>query len=140
MIVKWTPFGSLLDNEVFSSDFISSPFPSQMASFEPRIDIRETEKTFELNAELPGLSKDNFKLTLDNDHLILEGEKKHEHENRNGHYYRTERSYGAFKRTFKLTDSVNKKKIRAAYRDGILRITLPKSKEAKPKAIEVNIN
>jgi HSP20 family protein len=140
MLVKWQPFGSLLDGGNWIDDFVGSRIAPRTSSFEPRIEIKENDSDFAITAELPGLNKDDFKLTVENDHLTLEGEKKVEHEDKNDGYYRSERSYGAFKRTFRLTNSVDKKNIKADYKIGILVITVPKSKEAKPKAVEINVN
>lgn len=139
MLVKWQPFGSILNRDSFFEDFFNTNLPTRRASFEPNIEVRETEKSYEINAELPGLSKDDFKLAVENDHLTLEGEKKYEREQKDEGYYRSERSYGAFKRVFRLTDSVDKKNIKADFKGGVLTITVPKSKEAKPKTIEVNV-
>ena len=140
MLVKWQPFGTLLSHDSFLEDFFNESFPVRTATFEPKIDVKETDKNFEINAELPGLNKDDFKLTVEDDLLTLVGEKKYEHEDKDGDYYRSERSYGAFKRYFRLTNAVDRKKISADYKNGILKVILPKAKEAKPKEIEININ
>lgn len=135
MLVKWQPFGSLVERDIFD-DFM----PTRAARFEPRIDVKETDKSFVIEAELPGLNKDDFKLTIEDNILTLEGEKKHEHEQKNGGLYRSERSYGKFRRSFRLTDEVDRSKVNAEYKDGILTIDVPKSPKAQPKQIDVKMS
>jgi HSP20 family protein len=140
MLVKWRPFGSLLDVDPFFEDVLDRNFPVRTATFEPQIDVKETEKEYVISAELPGLNKDDFKLTLENDVLTLEGEKKYEHEEKKGDYYRSERSYGAFRRSFRLSDDVNKNKIKADYKNGVLTVSIPKAKAAQSKEIQIQVN
>jgi HSP20 family protein len=139
MLVKWQPINSLLNRDSFFDEFFNNA-PVRHRNFEPRIDVKETEKSFVINAELPGLSKDDFKLTVENNVLTLSGEKKSVHEEKREGFYRSERSYGAFQRSFRLTDSVDSKKIKADYNDGILTVEIPKSAKAKPQEIEVKVN
>jgi HSP20 family protein len=140
MLVKWKPFGSVINNDAFFNDFFNESFPVAKRSFEPTVDVRENDKQFVISAELPGLSKDDFKITVENNTLILEGEKKIENEEKAENYYRSERSYGKFRRAFRLTDTVDSGKIKADYKNGILEIEIPKSEKAQPKHIEVKIN
>jgi len=139
MLVKWNPVGAFLNHGSLLDDFFHTDFPVHSSGFDPVIDVKENEKDFVINAELPGLSKDDFKLTIEDNSLTLEGEKKVAKEE-NDNAYRSERRYGAFKRVFRLTDSVDSKKIAADYTDGILSITVPKSEKAKPKQIEVKVS
>ncbi len=140
MLVKWRPFRSLLDFDPFFETVFDRSFPVPKAAFEPRIDVKETDKEYVISAELPGLNKKDFKLTLENDVLTLEGEKKYEHEEKDGNYYRSERSYGAFRRSFRLTDDIDREKIKADYKNGVLNITLPKTESAQSKAVEIKVN
>ncbi len=140
MLVKWNPVGALLNQGSLLDDFFNTDFPLHSRGFDPVIDVKENEKDFIIHAELPGLSKDDFKLTVEDNSLTLEGEKKVEKEEKSDNPYRTERSYGAFKRVFRLTDSVDSKKIAADYTNGILSITVPKTEKAKPKQIEVKVS
>jgi HSP20 family protein len=137
MLVKWSPFRSWLQPETLLDDLFAHDFPVRSTVFQPRIDVKETDKHFIIHAELPGLNKEDFKLSVENDSLILEGEKKYEHEEKGDEYYRSERRYGAFKRVFRLTDAVDRNKINAEYKNGVLTITLNKTEQAKPKEIEV---
>ncbi len=136
MLVKFNPLNSAVARDSFFGDF----FPTVEKAFEPKVDIRENDKEFVVSAELPGLNKEDFKLTVENNVLILEGEKKVEHEETEEGYYQNERFSGAFKRSFRLTDSVNSKKIDADFKNGVLTITIPKAEKAKPKEIEIKIN
>ena len=140
MLVKWNPVGALLNHSSLLDDFFNTDFPVRSRGFDPVIDVKENEKNFEINAELPGLSKDDFKLTIEDNSLTLEGEKKVAKEENSDNTYRSERNYGAFKRVFRLTDSVDSKKIAADYTNGILSITVPKTEKAKPKQIEVKVS
>ncbi len=140
MLVEVNPFSTLLNREPLFDDFFKPNFPLAGRGFEPTIDVLENEKEFVVKAELPGLSKDDFKLTVENNTLTLEGEKKFEGEEEKEDSHRIERSYGAFKRSFRLTDSVDSKKIKADYKNGVLEITIPKAEKAKPKQIEISVN
>ncbi len=140
MLVKWNPFNALATHEPFWSDFFDADFPLRVNGFEPKVDIKETDKDFVINTELPGLDKNDFKLTVEDNVLTIEGEKKIENEEKNENYYRSERSYGAFKRSFRLTDSVDSKNINAKYKNGILSVTIPKTEKAKPKTVEVKVS
>ena len=110
------------------------------ASWSPKVDIYETENSYVLNAELPGLKKKEIKIDLNDNTLTLNGEKKFEDKVEKENYVRVERSYGSFTRSFVLSDNVNAENITASYKDGVLKVTLPKKEEAKPKEIKVEIN
>ncbi len=106
----------------------------------PRVDVVESDHEFTVHAELPGLNKDDIKVTLEDNVLTIEGERKHEDEQKDKQFFRRERSYGKFKRAFKLGTEVQAEKIAANYKDGILILTLPKSEAAKPRQIEVAVS
>jgi len=106
----------------------------------PRADVSERGDAYVIKAELPGVSKDDVKITLDENVLTVKGEKKQEKEEKDRNYHRVERSYGSFERSFRLPTSVKSDKIDAMYKDGVLTITLPKAEEAKPKEIEVKVS
>jgi HSP20 family protein len=106
----------------------------------PPVDIQEREDAYLVEVELPGLTKDDVKITMENNILTIKGEKKSEQEEKRGSYHRTERVYGSFLRSFTLPSSVKSEKIEAHYKNGVLTITLPKVEEAKPKAIEVKVS
>jgi len=105
----------------------------------PAVDIAEHDEQYLVKVELPGVNKDDVKITLENNILTIRGEKKQEKETKKENYHRVERSYGSFQRSFTLPTSVKSDKIDAVYKDGILQIALPKAEEAKPKQIEVKV-
>ena len=110
-----------------------------ISSWTPAVDITEHDDQFVVKVELPGVNKDDVKITLENNILTIRGEKKQEKETKKENYHRVERSYGSFQRSFTLPTTVKNDKIDAVYRDGILQIALPKAEEAKPKQIEVKV-
>ena len=109
------------------------------SAWTPAVDIAEHDDEYLVKVELPGVNKDDVKITLENNILTIRGEKKQEKETKKENYHRIERSYGSFQRSFTLPTSVKSDKIDAAYKDGILQIALPKAEEAKPKQIEVKV-
>ncbi|MDX2246436.1 MAG: Hsp20/alpha crystallin family protein [Bacteroidia bacterium] len=108
----------------------------------PAVNIKETPENFLLELAAPGMSKDDFKVNLENNVLTISSSKenKHEETNEDGAYTRREFSYSSFSRSFRLPEMVNSEKIEAKYTDGVLYLTLPKREEAKlkaPKEIEI---
>lgn len=101
-------------------------------NFNPRIDISEDEQSLNIIAEIPGIKKENLKITLQDNILTIEGEKKKEDEVKEKNYYRSERVFGSFKRCFTLPSEVDSEKVDAKFEDGILNISLKKL-EPKPK-------
>lgn len=105
----------------------------------PRVDIAETDKAFEIKAEIPDVNKEDVKVTVDNGVLTIRGERKQEKEEKGKKFHRVERYYGIFTRSFTLPDNVDETKVKASFKDGMLNLQIPKSEEAKPKAIEVKV-
>lgn len=105
----------------------------------PAVDVIENNDAYVLKAELPGLNKDDVKITLENNVLTIRGEKKNEMEKKEGNFHRVERSYGMFERSFTIPGSIKSNDIDAQYKDGVLTLTLPKAEEAKPKLIDVKV-
>jgi len=103
----------------------------------PALDIAEKDDSVVVKVELPGLKAENIELSVDRNMLTVSGEKKDQTEENGENYYHVERRYGKFQRTISLPGEVNKDKIEANFRDGVLTITLPKAEEAKPKKIPV---
>jgi HSP20 family protein len=106
----------------------------------PAVDITESDNEFVVKVEVPGVSKDDVKITVQDNVLTIRGEKKQEKESKGANYHRVERSFGAFQRSFSLPATVQATKVDAKYNNGILSITLPKAEEAKPKEIEIHVN
>ena len=103
----------------------------------PKIDISETETDFVVSAEVPGMAKDDISITMTDGLLTLSGEKNHEHEDKKGNYHLVERRYGSFKRSMRLPENVEPDKIDAAYKEGVLTITIPKPAPVEAKKIEI---
>ena len=105
----------------------------------PAVDVEERDDEYQVKVELPGVNKDDVKITMQDNVLTIRGEKKQEKESKNSNYHRVERSYGSFQRSFTLPTSVKHDKIEASYKEGILTIGLPEAEDAKPKHIEVKV-
>ncbi|MBO6849454.1 MAG: Hsp20/alpha crystallin family protein [Marinobacter sp.] len=105
----------------------------------PAVDIKETPEAFTIEAELPGMAKEDVKVTVHDGVLSIQGERKHEEESNDRKHHRIERVYGNFLRRFTLPDNVDEGSIHANFKDGILSLTLQKSEPAEPKAIEVQV-
>ena len=108
-----------------------------MGSWTPRCDIYEEGDNIVVMADVPGLERSDIDVQVENNVLTLRGERKRDQEVKSENLFRTERFYGGFTRSFTLPVSVDTEKIRAEYRDGVLRVTLPKVEEAKPHKIKV---
>ncbi len=141
-LVKFEPFREIesLQNHLQS---LFSDFPTfgldLPQTFSPRVDISENDKNLFIDAEIPGVDKKDLKITLQDNILTVEGEKKILDERKENDTHRTERIYGSFKRSFTLPENVDPDKIDAQFKDGVLHITLKKvePKEAKEKVIKV---
>ena len=105
----------------------------------PSVDIIEDEKEWLVKADLPEVKRDDVKVTVENGVLTITGERKFEKEEKNKKYHRVERSYGSFARSFALPENVEAEKVSAAYKDGLLTVTVAKSEKAQPKQIEVRV-
>ncbi len=136
--------------EDFDRGFLRSPFRSgwSLEPFvrgelkwpsTPAVDIVETENEFKVTAELPGMDEKNIEVKLANGSLTIKGEKQEEKEEKKKDYYLQERSFGSFERRFQVPDSVDKSKIAASFKQGVLTVVMPKTAEAKKseKKIEV---
>ena len=99
----------------------------------PAVDVAEDDKAVTLTAELPGLKEEDVEVVLRDDMLTVKGEKKSEHEEKKENYHLTERRYGAFERTFRLPETADSGKIKAAIADGVLTVTVPKTAGARAK-------
>ena len=105
----------------------------------PAIDISETKDDITILADIPGMQKDDIRIVVHENTLTLKGERKSETKEEKTNYYRTERTYGSFYRSFTLPSMVDATKIKANYSNGVLEIVLPKVEEAKPKEISIDV-
>jgi HSP20 family protein len=103
----------------------------------PAIDVSQTPEEVRVKAELPGIDPKEIDITVEGDLLTLKGERKQEKEDKGEDYHLIERYHGTFSRTLRLPEAAETDKINATYKDGVLRLTIPKRKEAQPKKIEV---
>jgi HSP20 family protein len=110
-----------------------------VADWTPSVDISETEGEYQIKAEIPDVKKEDVRVTLEDGVLTIQGERKHEKEEKGMKFHRIERSYGSFVRTFSLPDVIDEDNVKAEFKDGVLSLHLPKSEKAKPKAIDVKV-
>ncbi len=113
--------------------------PNAGRPWTPAVDILESENELIVKADLPEVKLEDIAIQLENGILSIKGERKFEHQEAKAGYHRLERSYGAFARKFAVPDTVDAEKVKAAYKDGVLTVTLPKKEVAKPREIKVNI-
>jgi HSP20 family protein len=112
-------------------------FPMMREARFPAVDVSENEKDITVKAEIPGMEAKDVDISLENNTLIIKGEKKFEEEEKKENYHRIERSYGSFYRALPLNSEVKEEAIKAKYDKGILTITLPKAAPTKAKKIEI---
>ncbi len=143
-IVKYDPFRELntLQNEM--NRLFTGAFPRGLSQEEitrgawtPSVDIDEGKDQLVLEAELPGMKRQDVELSIENNIITLRGERKFEKKEENDNYHRVERGYGSFTRSFTLPPTVSGEGATANFIDGILRISLPKREEAKARKIEI---
>ena len=145
VLTRWEPFrdfASLQDrvNRVFRESYNGSHDESLTTStFAPAVDVYEDEHQVTLKIEVPGIDEKDIDVRVENNTLTVHGERKIEKEEKEENYRRVERQYGSFTRTFTLPQTVDAEKVSANYDKGVLKITLPKKAEAKPKQIRVNV-
>tara|TARA_B100001939_G_scaffold347241_1_gene368225 strand:- start:5097 stop:5597 length:501 start_codon:yes stop_codon:yes gene_type:complete len=121
------------------SNFFRRPMSLSKFALNPQTDITESKEAFEISVELPGLDEKDVTLTLQDDVLILKGEKKEEKVEKEKDYHLTERSYGAFQRSFTLPPNVDADAIQADFHKGVMTIVLPKTAEAQEKVKTIKI-
>jgi len=113
--------------------------PDEALAWSPAVNLKEEDHEYLLTAELPGMDLEDIEVDVDRDTLILKGEKKAEHEEKNkeGRWHLYERSYGTFERTFTLPRAVEMEKVKAEFDNGILKVHLPKRAEAMGRKVEI---
>jgi len=110
-----------------------------LVAWTPACDIYETEKAIVLKVELPGIKKEEVSVSIENNLLTIHGERKFQEETKRENYYRVERNYGEFFRSFTLPNYIEPAKILAEFKEGLLVLNLPKREEAKPKQVEIKV-
>lgn len=149
-LVKWNPFRELEDvsnrlNTLFGRLPVSTGAGQEMLAvtdWTPIVDISETDKAYLIKGEIPGVKKEDVKVTIEDGMLTVRGERHQEKEDKGEKFHRVERCYGSFMRSFRLPDDADESTVKAEFKDGIISITLPKSEKAKnkPKEIEVVVS
>jgi HSP20 family protein len=138
LITRINPFRELagfLEN--FSDVNTVADNQQAFGTFVPAVDVYEDEHSLTLKLEVPGLNQEDINVTLENNTLTVSGERKFEKEEKEENFHRIERRYGSFTRTFRLPNTVDSEKVEAGYDKGVLKITLAKRAEAKPKTIKI---
>lgn len=146
-LIKWDPFRELEDvsnrlNRIFgrsASRAESSQEMLGMADWAPSVDISETDTAYLIKGEIPGVKKEDVKVTVQDGMLTIQGERKMEKEEKGKKFHRVERSYGSFVRSFRVPDDADENKVKAEFKDGMINVTLAKSAKAKPQAINVAV-
>ena len=144
----WDPVKDIRDlQNRLSSFFGSSPIHSSdgkeetmtVAEWSPLVDISEDDKEYCIRAELPGLKKEEVKVTVENGVLSISGERRYEKEDKNRKFHRIERAFGNFVRSFSIPDDADASHVSAEFKDGVLNVRLVKDEKARPKTIEVKV-
>lgn len=143
-ITKWEPMREM--ENMFDRYSRSMGLPTSgvqelltTADWAPRVDICETDNAYSINAEIPGIHREDVRVNIEDGVLSIQGERKEEKEEKGKRFHRIERSYGSFYRSFTLPENIDKSKIKASFHDGLLDLQIPKTKAVSSKAIEVKV-
>jgi HSP20 family protein len=142
-IVRWDPFRDVMQYRDRFDRWLEEEFgkPEEKGLLEagwlPSADIKETDKEVVISAELPGIDEKDISVEIEDHSLVIRGKREFEKETKKEDYRRIERSYGSFYRSFALPASADVDKIKAVHEKGLLKITVPKAPELKPKKIEI---
>ena len=143
-IIRWAPVRDMVTlrekmNRMFEDAFAGKGEDKDMApsSWAPAVDIYETENEIVMTAEIPGIDEKDIEIKIEDNTLTLRGERKFSKETKEENYHRLERSYGTFYRAFTLPNSVDPDNIQAEHENGILRVTMPKKQELKPRTVKI---
>lgn len=143
-VQKYKPLGDLFDlkremDSLFNARFPRSFFDSYFSddTWAPLVDIEEDKDAFTVTAELPGMKKDDINISIDDNTLVISGKRESKKEEKEKTYHRVERSYGSFYRAISLPRDIDENRIKAAFNEGVLEISLPKSDKSKTKQIEI---
>ncbi len=140
-IVRWDPFSDLVQmRDEIGRWFEDVDRPRERTSsvWAPQVDIRETDKEITIKADLPGMNMEDIDVSVDENQLIIKGERKQEKKEEEKDYVRVERSYGSFYRSFNIGVPVKEDQIKASYKDGVLKVAIPKAEAKKPKKIAIS--
>jgi HSP20 family protein len=143
-LIRWNPRRSMLSMNrdlegLFDNMFLNDRWLNRERGWAPRVNVKELGDKFEVTAEIPGMKKEEISIELREDLLTIKGEKVLEKDENNGNYHISERSHGKFERTFTLPDFVEADKIEAEYKDGVLKVDIPKTEAPKPKEVKIKV-
>ncbi|MGQ0570136.1 MAG: Hsp20/alpha crystallin family protein [Armatimonadota bacterium] len=143
-IIRWEPFDEMMSmresmDRLFEDFFTRRPRTSGPLVWQPAVEVFETDNEVVVKAELPGIDPKNVSVTVTGDGLTIKGEAKVEHEEKGRNYYRRELRYGSFLRTIPLPTEVKSEETKAAFRNGILEVKVPKAERVKPKTVKVEV-
>lgn len=148
-LIRWEPAREMSSlqsemNRLFSTFFdgpsaVDAPAGTGLRRWVPAMDLVETDGSYVLKADLPGLAKDDVKVELNDNVLTVSGERKAEHEDRGKGYHRVERAYGSFSRTLTLPEGVDPEAIEASFDKGVLEVRVPKPAEKTPHRVEIAV-
>jgi HSP20 family protein len=136
-LIKWDPFGEFNTTGRLGSLLGRNWGTAPTSAWNPAVDILENENEIVIKAELPGLNAKDIEVKFENNVLVLKGERRFEKETKEENYHRIEREYGTFSRAFTVPFAVKSENVTAEYRDGVLKVVLPKKEEIKPKPIKI---
>ena len=145
-LAAWPGFGRLTNlrdeiDRLFETPLAELTRTSQLLSgWNPALDVYEDKDNLVVKAEIPGMKREDIDVSLHDGSLSISGERKSESKHEDAETYHSERFFGKFQRTVTLPTPVAADKVKAQYKDGILTVTLPKTEEAKPKHIDVNVS
>jgi HSP20 family protein len=142
-LVKWNPTRSVMTDfdRIFDSMFTNDlPRFSLTESWMPAVDVNETETEFLLSADIPGLDKKDVSIDIHDGVITIKGERAIDNEKSTDDYRIRERQLGSFNRSFRLPDNVNEVKVAAKFKNGVLKVTLPKTKEVIPEGRQIKIS
>jgi HSP20 family protein len=146
-LVRWEPVRELssLQNEMnrLFNTFFDTPTPGNggnaLRRWIPAMDLVETEDSFVLKADLPGLAEGDVAIEVEDNVLTVSGERKAEHEDKREGYVRVERSYGSFRRSLTLPEGVDPESVTASFDKGVLEVRIPKPEERKPRRVSISV-
>ncbi len=143
-MIRWIPSRDALGlrremDRMWEDFFGRSERETTGLTWTPDVDISETKDGYDVAIEAPGMTKDDIKISLQENVLTIRGEKRQEEVKEGTNYHRTERIWGAFQRSFTLPAAVQAGKVSAVYKDGVLKVELPKAEEARTKEIDVKV-
>ena len=145
-MMRWSPFRELEDIQSRLNRMLAGGGGERgedaflFADWTPAVDIQETNKEYAVKVDLPEVKKEDIKVELVDDGVTIQGTRKQEREEKGKKFHRVERQYGQFVRRFMIPGGVDPSKVQARFKDGVLKVTIPKSAAARPKSVDVKVS